>query len=102
MANPVLPFTPDDSESRPRRIDVSQPQCPARTLLTVPEAARLIGQCTRTIRRHIKSQRIKAVKLNRAYRIWSTDLYAALTPVHPADEGLDDFIRQSTDKKGLP
>ena len=97
MANPARSFTPDDSEVRPSRNDGSQPQGPARALLTVREAAKLVGQCTKTIRRHIKSKRIKAVKLNRAYRIWSDDLYSALRPVDAIDGDLDAFIQRSTD-----
>ena len=65
--------------------------------MTVRQAAMLVGQCTKTIRRHIKSGRIKALKLNSSYRIWSDELLAALKPLNPTDSTLDDHIRRSSE-----
>lgn len=60
----------------------------APVLYSIQEAADITGLHPNTIRNHISSQRLKALRIGKLIRIDSVDLLSLLTPYRGGDQGV--------------
>lgn len=60
----------------------------APVLYSIQEAAEITGLHPNTIRNHITSQRLRALRIGKLVRIDSADLLSLLTPYQGGDQGV--------------